>query len=54
MVNLAAGGDLYDAVLKKHEGYAGDEVPLNHRVAVASALAEEVESGFGGAGHENF
>ncbi|MDM7995177.1 MAG: hypothetical protein QUT30_05755 [Acidobacteriota bacterium] len=52
-INLDAAADLYKKLCESNEGYAAS-VPIIHQAAVVQALVNEVESGSGVAGSENF
>jgi hypothetical protein len=42
-INLSAGGDLYDKLKIKVEGYAGNDVPVPHKAEAVNVLIQEVQ-----------
>jgi hypothetical protein len=42
-INLSAGGDLYDKLKIKVEGYAGNDVPVSHKSEAVNVLIQEVQ-----------
>jgi hypothetical protein len=52
-VNLAAAGELFAALLKRTENYAG-AVPINHQAVAVKAAIDALEAGLGVGEQENF
>jgi hypothetical protein len=53
LINLGAAGDLYKKISQESSGYAG-AIPIIHQAAAVKAAIDELESGLGVAGSENF
>lgn len=53
IINLPAAGDLYAALVKRTENYAG-AVPINHQAVAVKATVDALEAGLGVGERENF